>query len=139
MARKATKAEFRKMAPQVTDPAGKAKTWITRGGNFAVAVSEVEPGAILERANDPEEHMIIVPPSGPTLSIAAGGKTIEAKAELAHHRAARREQDHRADEGPVRADLLQGVAGHHGAGVERRDLCGRRAGARTAGSVARAP
>ena len=81
MARKATKAEFRKMAPQVADPAGKARTWVTRGGNFAVAVSEVEPGAILERANDPEEHMVIVPPGGPTLSIAAGGKTIEAKAD----------------------------------------------------------
>ena len=81
MARKATKAEFRKMAPQVSEPAGKARTWITRGGNFAVAASEVEPGAVLERANDPEEHMIIVPPDGPTLSIAAGGKTIEAKAD----------------------------------------------------------
>ena len=81
MARKATKAEFRNMAPQVADPSGKARTWVTRGGNFAVAVSEVEPGAILERANDPEEHMVIVPPGGPTLSIAAGDKTIEAKAD----------------------------------------------------------
>ena len=81
MARKATKAEFHKMAPQVTDPGGKARTWVTRGGNFAVVVCEVEPGAVLERASDPEEHMIIVPPNGPTLSITAGGKTIEAKAD----------------------------------------------------------
>ena len=81
MARKATKAEFHKMAPQLTDPAGKAKTWVTRGGNFAVVVSEVQPGAVLERASDPQERMIIVPPDGPTLSITAGGKTIEAKAD----------------------------------------------------------
>ena len=43
----ATKAEFHKMPPQIAEP-GKAKTWITRGGNFAVAVSEVEPGAVLD-------------------------------------------------------------------------------------------
>jgi len=65
------------MAPQIADP--KAKTWISRGGNFAVAVSKVEPGAVLERANDPEEHMVLVPPDGPTLGISAGGNTIEAK------------------------------------------------------------
>jgi len=76
-ARKATKSEFDKMAPQIVDP--KATTWITRGGNFAVVVSKVEPGAVLERTNDPEEHMVIVPPDGPTLNISAGGKTIEAK------------------------------------------------------------
>ena len=61
--RPATKAEFHKMPPQIAD--GKAKTWITRGGNFAVAVSEVEQGAVLTRQNDPEEHMIIVPPGRP--------------------------------------------------------------------------
>lgn len=76
-ARKATKSEFDKMAPQIADP--KATTWITRGGNFAIVVSRVEPGAVLERASDPEEHMVIVPPDGPTLSIRAGGGTIEAK------------------------------------------------------------
>ena len=77
--RPATKAEFHKMPPQIAD--GKAKTWITRGGNFAVAVSEVEQGAVLTRQNDPEEHMIIVPPGGPTLNVEAGGKSIEAKAD----------------------------------------------------------
>jgi hypothetical protein len=78
-ARKATKSEFHKMAPQIAD--SKVKTWITRGGNFAVVVSEVEPGAVLERVSDPEEHMVIVPPDGPTLSISAGTETIEAKAD----------------------------------------------------------
>lgn len=78
-ARKATKIEFHKIAPQIAD--ARAKTWITRGGNFAVVVSEVEPGAIFERVSDPEEHMVVVPPNGPTLGISAGGKTIEAKAD----------------------------------------------------------
>lgn len=78
-ARKATKIEFHKIAPQIAD--SKAKTWITRGGNFAVVVSEVEPGAVLERVSDPEEHMVVVPPNGPTLGISVGGKTIEAKAD----------------------------------------------------------
>lgn len=76
-ARRATKCEFRKAAPQIED--ARAKSWITRGGNFAIVVSEVEPGAVLERMNDPEEHIVIAPPDGPSLSISAGGKTIEAK------------------------------------------------------------
>ena len=78
-ARRATKSEFDRMAPQIVDRG--VTTWITRGGNFAVVVSRVEAGAVLERADDPEEHMVIVPPDGPTLSISAGGKTIEAKAD----------------------------------------------------------
>jgi hypothetical protein len=78
-ARKATKSEFRKMAPQIAD--SKVKTWITRGGNFAVVVSEVEPGAVLNRAGDPEEHMVIVPPNGPTLIISTRSETVEAKAD----------------------------------------------------------
>jgi hypothetical protein len=78
-ARMATKAEFHKTAPQIEAP--KARTWITRGGNFAVAVSEVEAGAVFARQNDPEEHMVIVPPDGPTLTISAGAKTIDAEAD----------------------------------------------------------
>ena len=33
-ARKATKVEFDRMAPQIVDP--KATTWVTCGGNFVV-------------------------------------------------------------------------------------------------------
>jgi mannose-6-phosphate isomerase-like protein (cupin superfamily) len=78
-ARQATKAEFRKMPPQLVESGGKAKTWITRGGNFAVVVSEVEPGAVLSRANNPEEYMIILPPEGASATIEAGGRKVEAK------------------------------------------------------------
>ena len=78
-ARTATKAEFRKMKPQLVESGGKAKTWITRAANFAVVVSEVEPGAVLERADNPEEYMVITPPDGAGFTASAGGKTIEAK------------------------------------------------------------
>jgi mannose-6-phosphate isomerase-like protein (cupin superfamily) len=78
--RKATKAEFGKMEPQVVEP-GKARTWITRGGNFAVAVSEVEPGAVFARDDNPEEYMVILPPGSVAATIEAGGTTIEAKAD----------------------------------------------------------
>ena len=77
--RPATKAEFHKMPPQIAD--GKAKTWITRGGNFAVAVSEVEPGAVLDAAERPRRAHDHRAAGGPTLSIEAGGKSIEAKAD----------------------------------------------------------
>ena len=60
--RSASKAEFAKMAPQLVEP--KARTWITRGGNFAVAVSEVEPGAVLARDDNPEEYMVVLAPGG---------------------------------------------------------------------------
>ena len=76
--RRASKAEFGRMQPQVVDP-GKARTWITRGGNFAVAVSEVEPGAVLAREDNPEEYMVILPKDGAAARIEAGGSAIEAK------------------------------------------------------------
>ncbi len=78
--RKASKAEFAKMDPQVVD-GSRARTWITRGGNFAVAVSEVEPGAVLARADNAEEYMVILPPGTVAARIEASGQTIEAKAD----------------------------------------------------------
>ena len=38
--------------PQLTQ-AG-SRTWITRGGNFVVAMSAVEPGAVLSRSDHPD-------------------------------------------------------------------------------------
>ena len=51
--RPSTKVVFHDVEPQVVGP--HYRTWITRGGNFAVCISEVEPGAILEREDEPEE------------------------------------------------------------------------------------
>lgn len=80
-ARAATKAVFHDMDPQEVSPDGKAKTWITRGGNFAVCYSEVEPGAVLARDDNPEEYMVILPPDGTTATIEAGSETVEAGAD----------------------------------------------------------
>ena len=51
--RRATKAVFHDMKPQVSTD--KERTWITRGGNFAVCYSEVKAGAVLERKDNPED------------------------------------------------------------------------------------
>lgn len=77
--RPATKVVFHDARPQQEGP--HYRTWITRGGNFAVCVSEVEPGAVLERANEPEESMIILPPDGVSATIEAGKEVIEAKSD----------------------------------------------------------
>lgn len=79
--RKATKAVFHEMEPQEIGADGKSKTWITRGGNFAVCYSEVEPGAVLERADNPEEYMVILPPDGTTATLEAGNESIEANSD----------------------------------------------------------
>lgn len=78
--RQASKAEFARMSPQIDDP-GRSRTWITRGGNFAVAVSEVEPGAVLARDDNPEEYMVILPPGGVAARIEAGGSAVDASAD----------------------------------------------------------
>jgi hypothetical protein len=77
--RPATRVVFHETAPQVTGPG--FRTWITRGGNFAVCVSEVEPGAILESKGEPEESMVILPPDGVSATIEANGKSIEAQSD----------------------------------------------------------
>jgi hypothetical protein len=77
--RPASKAEFQKMPPQVVESDGKGKTWITRGGNFAVAVTEAAPGTVLKRDNNPEEYMVIIPPDGASVTIEAGGKSVTAE------------------------------------------------------------
>jgi hypothetical protein len=79
--RLATKAVFADLPAQATGADGRSTTWITRGGNFAICVSRVEPGAVLERADNPEEYMVILPPDGTTATIEAGGETIEAGAD----------------------------------------------------------
>lgn len=78
-ARAASVACFDKMEPQETDAAG-TKTWITRGGNFLVAVSRVKPGAVLSRDNNPDEYMVILPP-GVEATIRAGDAEIDAVAD----------------------------------------------------------
>jgi hypothetical protein len=79
--RLASKSDFAKQAPQQQGSDGLSKTWITRGGNFAVCYSEVKAGAVVERADNPEEYMVILPPDGAAATIEAGGETIDAEPE----------------------------------------------------------
>lgn len=77
--RRATKAVFHDMKPQVSTD--KERTWITRGGNFAVCYSEVKAGAVLERKDNPEEYMTILPPGDSAATFEAGGRKIDAAAD----------------------------------------------------------
>jgi hypothetical protein len=64
-------------SPQLTETG--SRTWITRGANFVIAMSAVEPGAVLSRADNPDEYMVLLGDVAAT--IRAGGETIEAAPE----------------------------------------------------------
>src|SRR5690606_18848167 len=64
-------------SPQLTDIG--SQTWVTRGANFVVAVSAVEPGAVLSRTDNPDEYMVLL--GGIAATIRAGAETIEAAPE----------------------------------------------------------
>jgi hypothetical protein len=76
--RTASKTIFSRQRPQIVGKDGLSRTWITRGGNFAVCFSEVEPGAVLAREDNPEEYMLILPPLSTPVTVEAAGETIEA-------------------------------------------------------------
>jgi mannose-6-phosphate isomerase-like protein (cupin superfamily) len=63
--------------PQLTE--ARSRTWITRGANFVVAVSAVEAGAVLSRADNPDEYMVLL--GGLSATIEAVGETIQAAPE----------------------------------------------------------
>ena len=67
-----------KALPQLTDTG--SRTWITRGANFVVAISEVQPGAVLSRANNPDEYMVLLGGVA-AATIRAGAESIEAAPE----------------------------------------------------------
>ncbi len=96
--RKATEGRVRARShPQITAP--KAKTWITRGGNFAGRCLGGGSGrGARTREADPEEHMVILPPDGAErVTIDGGRQDDRGKAGLAHDRAAGRKHDHGED------------------------------------------
>jgi mannose-6-phosphate isomerase-like protein (cupin superfamily) len=63
--------------PQLTETG--SRTWITRGANFVVAISEVERGAVLRRADNFDEYMVLLGALAAT--IRAGDETVEAAPE----------------------------------------------------------
>src|SRR5690606_18530783 len=77
--RLASRSLFAEQPPQGLGEDGLSKTWITRGGNVAVCVSRVEAGAVLARADNPEEYMLIIPPDGAAVTVEAGSEAIEAQ------------------------------------------------------------
>jgi hypothetical protein len=77
--RLASKSVFRQQEPQDVSADGLAETWITRGGNFAVCVSEVRAGAVLARDDNPEEYMVIIPPGSASVTIEASGEAVDAE------------------------------------------------------------
>jgi len=62
--------------PPLTDLDPGTKAWICRGANFVIVLSEVEAGAILSRADNPDEYMVLT--TGPAVAIEAQGERIEA-------------------------------------------------------------
>ena len=75
--RPATYAAHYDTAPQ-QQQAG-ARTWLTRGANFVVAVSQVEAGAVLAREANPDEYFVFAHTGG--ARIQAGSEQVDAAPE----------------------------------------------------------
>ncbi len=59
--RLATHAHFGTQACQLIDSHG-TQTWITRAKNFVIVMSRVKAGSVLDRKNNSDESMVILPP-----------------------------------------------------------------------------
>jgi mannose-6-phosphate isomerase-like protein (cupin superfamily) len=75
--RPASVARHHERPPQLE--ANGVRTWIARGANFIVAVSEVQAGAKLQRNGQPDEYFAFLPDTA--ASIHAGKESVEAAAE----------------------------------------------------------
>lgn len=67
-------ARFYAQAPQQSG--GGARTWLARGQNFIVAYSDMAPGAVLERASQPDEYCLILPEKTLSATVTAGSETV---------------------------------------------------------------
>lgn len=75
--RPASVVRWHEQAPQQEAPG--ARSWIARGANFVVAVSDAAAGTRLVRRAQPDEYMVLLTDSGAT--IRAGSETISAAAQ----------------------------------------------------------
>jgi len=66
---------FYDTAPQETAPG--VKTWYTRGQNFVVCYSLVEPGAVLERKGQIDEYVLLLHDPEISVTVEANGETVE--------------------------------------------------------------
>lgn len=75
--RPASVVRWHDQAPQLEAPG--ARSWVARGANFVVSLTQAQAGARLERRAQPDEYMVLLVESGAT--IRAGAETLEAGAE----------------------------------------------------------
>ena len=66
---------FYEIGPQIV--ADGARTWLTRGQNFLVGQSEVEPGGSLSRPDQPDEYVLLLPDRNTPVIIEANGERVE--------------------------------------------------------------
>lgn len=60
-----------------TDPqesGGGARTWYGRGQNFIIALSETEPGAVLERTGQPDEYVVLLDHADTAIDVSWNGQ-----------------------------------------------------------------
>ncbi|MFB0612630.1 hypothetical protein [Aurantiacibacter poecillastricola] len=53
------------------------RTWYTRGQNFVVAYSEVEPGTVFERRDQVDEYVLLLHDEDMAATVEANGETVE--------------------------------------------------------------
>lgn len=66
-------------APQQEEAQG-AQTWFTRSNNVVAAITKVSQATVLERADNPDEYMLLLPP-GVHARVSAGDASISAAPE----------------------------------------------------------
>ena len=76
--RPATYARHYAEPPQIVDADG-TRSWVTRGANFVIVVSDVKAGARLARASNPDEYWVLLPDTAATIK--AGGGRVAAATE----------------------------------------------------------
>jgi hypothetical protein len=64
---------YYEMQPQESAPG--ARTWLGRGQNLLVAYSEAKAGAVLDRAEQPDEFAVILPDRDAAVEVSCGGQT----------------------------------------------------------------
>lgn len=66
---------FYEIGPQIV--ADGARTWLTRGQNFLVGQSEIDPGGSLWRPNQPDEYVLLLPDRDTPAVVEANGVRVE--------------------------------------------------------------
>src|SRR5437764_945720 len=67
-------AKFYETAP--AENQNGARTWYARGQNFIIAYSDADEGAVLNRSNQPDEYVVLLPDPGAGAEIVWGNERI---------------------------------------------------------------